>query len=244
MSALGTDAPPAAAAGVPRATTGALPTVGPLYRPGDGTHHGCTASVVHSPRHNVVLTAAHCLRGNAVGYLIAPGYHHGRAPYGRWRVTAAYLDPDWLADRDPRRDFAFLVVAPHATAKHRVNIEDVTGANRLGAAAKRGQLVTVAGYAAGDTDDATLCTIPVYYRGRFPAFDCDPFVGGTSGSPWLSHTILGPTVVGLIGGLHQGGCLSSTSYSPPFGDRVRRLYERASRGGRGDAAPDPGTDGC
>jgi hypothetical protein len=242
--ALSTDAPRATAAGIPTATTGALPTVGPLYRPGGGAKHTCTASVVDSPHHNVVLTAAHCLRGRAAGYEVAPGYEHGRAPFGRWRVTAAYLDRDWLSDRDPRRDFAFLVVAPRSTPHHRTGIEDVTGGNRLGAAAKHGQQVTVAGYAAGDKDDATLCTIPVYFRGQFPAFDCDPFVGGTSGSPWLSRSIRGATVVGLIGGLNQGGCASSTSYSPPFGDRVRRVYERATRGGPGDRAPDPGGDGC
>jgi V8-like Glu-specific endopeptidase len=233
-----------ATAAVPTATTGALATVGPLYRPGDGTQHKCTASVVHSPHHNVLLTAAHCIRGTAAGYVIAPGYHHGTAPYGRWRVTGVYLDRDWVADRDPRRDFAFLIVAARTRAHHRTDIEDVTGANRLGEAARRGQQVTVAGYAAGDTDDATLCTIPVYFRGAFPAFDCDPFVGGTSGSPWLSHSIQGAAVVGLIGGLHQGGCASSTSYSPPFGDRVRRVFVRATREARGDRAPDAGSDGC
>lgn len=244
---MGTDGNTAIAAKVPTATTGEIRTVGPLYRPGAGNKHTCTASVVSSPHHDLLLTAAHCLRGRAAGYVIAPGYHHGRAPYGRWRVTAAYLDPDWLADRDPRRDFAFLKVAPHRSAGHRTDIEDVVGANKLGSKARRGERVTVAGYSAGTDNDSTVCTIRVYLRGEFPAFDCDPFKGGTSGSPWLDYSIRGATVVGLIGGLHQGGCLWATSYSPPFDARVRKAYVRAIRtadNDAGDRAPDPGSDGC
>ncbi len=153
---MGTEGNTAIAAKVPTATTGEIRTVGPLYRPGAGSKHTCTASVVSSPHHNLLLTAAHCLRGRAAGYVIAPGYHHGRAPYGRWRVTAAYLDPDWLADQDPRRDFAFLKVAPHRSAGHRTDIEDVVGANKLGSKARRGERVTVAGYSAGTDNDSTV----------------------------------------------------------------------------------------
>jgi hypothetical protein len=50
--------------------------------------------------------------------------------------------------------------------------------------------------------------------------------------------------VGLIGGLHQGGCFSFTSYSPPFGLAALLTYARASSGAQADTAPVAGSDGC
>ncbi len=58
------------------------------------------------------------------------------------------------------------------------------------------------------------CTAKVYFEGVYPAFNCNPYIGGTSGSPWLAPTPEGVMVVGLIAGLHQGGCYTYTSYSP------------------------------
>jgi hypothetical protein len=50
--------------------------------------------------------------------------------------------------------------------------------------------------------------------------------------------------VGLIGGLHQGGCSPVTSYSSPLGAPARRAYLRAAAGARGDIVPPAGPDGC
>jgi hypothetical protein len=69
-------------------------------------------------------------------------------------------------------------------------------------------------------------------------------VDGTSGSPWLVDTPTQPTIVGLIAGLHQGGCYPWTSYSPPLGARAHAVYERAARGATPDVAPRAGSDGC
>jgi len=228
--------------GTPTATTfTGVPTVGPLFSSATSTHHFCTASVIHSPRGDVLLTAAHCILGTGAGLVFAPGFHRGVSPYGRWTVTAAYLDPAWRSGQDPQRDFAFLLVAPQRIGGHRRQIEQVTGANRLGHAPHAGQRVTVPAYPAGADNDPITCTAPVYFDGVYPAFNCNPYPGGTSGSPWLSH---GRRVVGLIGGLHQGGCFTWTSYSPPFGRAIRRVYERAIRRATPDVAPAAGSDGC
>jgi hypothetical protein len=80
----------------------------------------------------------------------------------------------------------------------------------------------------------------VYYTDGFPSFDCAGFADGVSGGPWLS----GDRVVGAIGGLHQGGCSSSTSFTSAFGDDVAVLLARAEAGGAGDFAPIPRGDGC
>jgi V8-like Glu-specific endopeptidase len=239
----------AAAAAPPPGTATATtfngtPTVGPLFVSAASTHHFCTASVVHSPRGDVLLTAAHCVAGTGVGYTFAPGFHAGVAPYGRWTVTGAYLDPAWLTSQDPRRDFAFLTVAPKLRDGRPTEIERVTGANILGLHTRRGERVTIPAYPGGADNLPVTCEVPLYYEGVYPAFNCDPYVGGTSGSPWLVRSGSGHKVVALIGGLHQGGCFSYTSYSPPFGDPVRRAYLRAVHHDVPDVAPVAGSDGC
>src|SRR5579859_7830432 len=83
-------APPVLAAGRPFAGT---PAVGALFattRGGGLGRHFCTASVVHSPRGDVLITAAHCVppraaRGGQIAFV--PGYSGGRAPYEIWTVV-------------------------------------------------------------------------------------------------------------------------------------------------------------
>lgn len=219
-------------------------TVGPLFASATSRQHFCTASVIHSPRGNVLLTAAHCINGSGAGLSFAPRFHAGAFPYGRWTVAAAYLDPAWLKSQDPRRDFAFLIVKPRRIGGHLRQIEQVTGANTLGLRPHPGQRVTVPAYPAGTDNNPITCTAPVYFDGVYPAFNCNPYPGGTSGSPWLAHTRRGRTVVGLIGGLHQGGCFTWTSYSPPFTAAIHRVYERAVHEAAPDVAPPAGSDGC
>jgi hypothetical protein len=69
---------------------------------------------------------------------------------------------------------------------------------------------------------------------------CTGLVGGTSGAPW----IVGPTVIGLVGGLDGGGCDETVTYSPPFDDGVVELLTRAEAGGPADPAPADYADNC
>jgi hypothetical protein len=237
--------PSAAADAVPAAqTVTSIPTVGPLFFPsvlGLGPAlrfpHYCSASVVHSTGHDLVLTAAHCVYGTGLGIEFAPGYHDGVSPSGVWAVRRAYLNPAWLGGQDPQHDFAVLEVA----RRNGSGVEDVTGpAAELGAAPAGGTSVTVDGYVAGSGGQPITCTAPVYYTSGFPSFDCAGFADGVSGGPWLAAG----QVVGVIGGLHQGGCTPSSSYSSAFGSDVAALLARAENGGPGDLAPIPGGAGC
>ena len=126
------------------------PTVGALFGSATSKKHFCTASVVASPAGDVLLTAAHCITGSAAGFSFAPGFHDGKAPFGRWKVTGAYFDPEWMADQNPTRDFAFLTVAPRPIAGVQTDIQSVTGANVLGAKPSRGETVTVPADPAGE----------------------------------------------------------------------------------------------
>ena len=239
LAALGICSTQGAAAGATaRATTGAsIPTVGALFIPSVlglgprlGLPHYCSASVVHSPGHDLVLTAAHCVYGTGFAIEFAPGFHDGISPYGVWAVRRAYLDPQWLHGQDPHHDFAVLQLG----RKGGLGVEDRTGpAPTLHSAPAAGSTVTVDGYVAGSGGRPISCAARVYYTLGYPAFDCAGFKGGVSGGPWLQ----GGHLVGVIGGLHQGGCTADTSYSAPFGAAVAELLARAERGGPGNAGP-------
>ena len=214
--------------------TASNPTVGALFFPSAGglgpalgLPHTCSASVVHSATHDLVLTAAHCMLTPGSAFQFAPGYARGAMPFGLWTVTKVFVDPAWNATHDEQHDYAFLRIAPRTINGVTHKIEDVTGANVLGTAPQPGTTVTIAGYKLGSNDDQFSCTSTTYMHGAYPAFDCAGFVNGTSGSPWLVGTAGSTMVVGVIGGLEQGGCTSTTSYTSAFGADTLRDFARA-----------------
>jgi hypothetical protein len=241
-AAVPAQADPPAPPGTPTASTFAgTPTVGPLFRDGLANDHECTASVVTSPSRDLILTAAHCVFGTAAGWQFAPGYRLGATPYGVWTVTGAYVDPHWRSDQDPRYDYALLRVAPSGGKR----IQDVTGGKTLATAPAAGTSITDVAYNAGRNDDPIRCSTTAYRTDGYPAFNCHGYVGGSSGSPWLTRFGARTAVVhGVIGGLHQGGCYEYTSYSSPFTWAVYVLLARASAHAAADVAPEPGGDGC
>jgi V8-like Glu-specific endopeptidase len=240
-------ADPPAPPGTPTAATfDGTRTVGPIFRDGLDQDHGCTASVLASPGHDLILTAAHCVYGTAAGWTFAPGYDEGRTPYGVWTVIHAYVDPKWSDGQDPQHDYAILQVADVKRNGRKVGVQDVTGGEVLGQAPSAGTQVTDVAYNAGIDDQPIRCTVPVYYTDGFPGFNCHGYVGGSSGSPWLvtdPHTHL-TYVEGVIAGLHQGGCYEYTSYSPAFRPDVYALLLRATLHLHPDTVPTPGSDGC
>jgi len=246
---------------IPAATTAAsgpiaqpspsVPTVGALFFPSVGglgpalgLPHDCTASVVDSPGHNIVLTAAHCIFDNGFGYQFAPGYINGRMPFGLWTITSVYVNAAWRTRHDPQHDYAFLRIAARVVDGRPVHIQDVTGANVLGTAPPPHTVVTVIGYTAGSNDAPLTCTVATYVHAGYPAFDCDGYADGTSGSPWLVGTPGAARIVGVIGGLHQGGCTAATSYSSAFGSDIAADLQRAISGKNADFVLPAGSDGC
>ncbi|MDA8285183.1 MAG: trypsin-like serine protease [Actinomycetota bacterium] len=219
--------------------------IGGLFASSTDSEHYCTASVVDSPKQNLLLTAAHCVAGRAAALSFIPGYDRGRAPFGRWQVVAAFAAPEWLDGQDPEDDAVFLQVAPRVINGRTVQIQQLTGGYVLGSAPPNGTRVTVVGYASGKNDQPIRCVAPVYHYAGYPAFDCDGFVGGTSGSPWLTvQTGKTDVVHGVIGGLNQGGCSPNTSYSAPFGATIASLYRAAAEGTDPSSLPAPGSAGC
>lgn len=216
---------------------GGVPTVGTLFSVGgDLTAHFCSASVVHSPGRDLILTAAHCEPGTDVSFV--PGYRAGAAhqPYGIWAVAEVFTDPRWTPDDDAASDydFAFARVRP---GPHGRRLEDVTGANRLARTPGYHNRVTVIGYphaVDNPADQAVTCTTTTARLQGLRQLQilCDGFFTGTSGSPWIlnynTRTRSG-TVIGLIGGLDGGGLTDRISYSPFFDEAVMTLYHTAVR---------------
>jgi V8-like Glu-specific endopeptidase len=203
------------------------PAVGALFVVSSGGlgRHFCTASVVHSPHEDLVITAAHCVSSKAPGQIaFVPGYHDGDDPYGVWLVTRVVVDARWRDSRDPNHDVAFLVIQRHGGT---TGVERLTGGERLGTGWPAWSLVHVIGYP-DRAQWAVICTSRTRPFGRHQMrFDCAGYTGGTSGGPFLASSLsatgLG-TVIGVIGGYEQGGDLASVSYSPRFGRAMRDLY--------------------
>jgi len=185
----------------------------------------CTASIVDSPRRNLLVTAAHCVYTSTLGRLdnlvFAPGFRDGRAPYGSWPLTSITVDPRWTESEDPEYDVAFLTV----DAVEGRQIEDVLGGNPLGTDQGFGLPVSVTGYPNESQAPITCTGRTSQFSATQERFDCLGYTNGTSGSPWLTGT---GTVVGVIGGYQQGGDTDRTSYSITFDGRVTELYRKAT----------------
>jgi V8-like Glu-specific endopeptidase len=210
------------------------PAVGALFSESGGTlgSHFCTASVVHSSRGDLLVTAAHCVSGHTGTIAFVPGYANGKSPYGVWYVSRIFVDQAWTSSASIDNDVAFLQVKPNSMG---TEIENVTGAEQLGLNEKAGQLTEVIGYP-DSTDAPVVCanqtksfTVPSTGSKQLE-FDCGNYPDGTSGGPFLvgvNKTTGQGTVTGVIGGYEQGGNYPQVSYSISFGQQVGALYKAA-----------------
>jgi len=221
--------------------------VGALFLSSHGHlgRHFCTASVVHSPAGDLLLTAAHCMSGRklkpAGGVVFAPGYHKGRFPLGLWVVTGEYVTSRWASIHDPNEDFAFLVVSGH-----RSSLERAAGAERLRTGTSLPAPVDVIGY-----PDTTSTPIRCFAKARAfltktlrqLKFVCGGYTDGTSGGPFLfkvSARTGDGSIIGVIGGYQEGGYTPAISYSAVFADSIAALY-RTAIARRAAPAPNPTT---
>lgn len=206
--------------------------VGAIFSQAGSKDHFCTGSVVASPGHSLVLTAAHCVHGGKGGgydsdAVFVPDYRNGNEPQGEWPVRSIVVDQRWIDSSDPDLDVAFLVLG---TVGGR-SIEDVLGANKLGVNLGFGRTVLLTGYPS-DADAPIACLNSTTRQSTYQMrIACQDFPGGTSGSPWITgfdRATRSGTVIGVIGGYQQGGDSPDVSYSPYFDNDVLALYNRAT----------------
>ncbi|MGW5770865.1 trypsin-like serine peptidase [Streptomyces longwoodensis] len=185
--------------------------------------HFCTASVVHSPHHDLVVTAAHCLEGaEGTDLVFVPGYRDGKAPHGVWHVRRQFLPDGWAAGEDEDSDVAFAVLDPRGG----LEVEDVVGGYRFVAGTAVGATaVTLTGYPNAREAPVTCSNRPRVHSATQQRLTCPGFTGGTSGSPWVNGD---GEVVGVLGGHEQGGTTADVSYSVVLGREAAALYREAS----------------
>lgn len=203
------------------------------------TDHSCSAGVISSLTRDLLVTAAHCVRGDGTGIAVVPGYDSGMRPYGTWSVVAVFVDPAWATTQSQDDDFAILRVAPQPIDGRTQQLQDVTGAVPLGTTPAQSAAVTVQGFNNGSDDQSVVCTTALAFNQGDPVFRCDGYANGSSGSPWvLTGADHVARIVGVIGGRNQGGCKEVRSFSPVFGANVLNLLKHAevSTGG-GDTVP-------
>ncbi|MFF4743337.1 trypsin-like serine peptidase [Streptomyces sp. NPDC001268] len=234
-----TPAEPRPRAAGPSPQTSAVPSAG-LSWVGvllDDEDHWCTASVVDSPRGNVVATAAHCVfeYGTYAGdFSFAPGFRgggRGTSPQGTWKVAAIQVDDRWRKDGDEAYDYAFLTLEPDARGRQ---VQDVVGAARPEWASGPERRVTVVGYPNADHNPAgrpIACTTDARHDADQPPemlrIECAGFWDGTSGSPWLADYV-GPSRPGRVIGVLSGGDTDTESTAVLFGARARALFAKAA----------------
>ncbi|MQS12109.1 trypsin-like serine protease [Streptomyces kaniharaensis] len=185
----------------------------------------CTASVVQSPKRNLLVTAAHCVQNHRIGLLdglvFTPGYRNGYSPYGSWPVQSITVDPHWAEADDPEYDVAFITVRPVAGKQ----VEEAVGGNQIATGQGIGLAVSVTGYP-NERDEPITCSVKTRSQSATQErFDCGGYTDGTSGSPWVTTS---GKVVGVIGGYQEGGDTPDTSYSITFDGRVADLYRQAT----------------
>ncbi|MFF8994173.1 trypsin-like serine peptidase [Streptomyces sp. NPDC014983] len=183
--------------------------------------HFCTASVVHSPRGDLIATAAHCMNG-ADDLVFVPGYRDGRAPYGVWKVTRRFLPADWARDQDEDSDVALATVADLDGR----SVERVVGGNPFVTGATTGATaVTLTGYPDSRELPIRCTNKPRGQSSTQQRIYCPSFTSGTSGSPWINGD---HQVVGVLGGHEEGGATDDVSYSVVLGAQAAELYRDAT----------------
>ncbi|MFB7254939.1 trypsin-like serine peptidase [Streptomyces nojiriensis] len=227
MAALiGVDLPDAAAGPPLGVTAWALPgatadRVGALFGGGQDRGHHCTAAVVHSEEGDVIATAAHCLETPSTT-VFAPGYRDGKAPYGFWKITAAYIAPGWTDGQDPDDDVAFATVAPVDGGRTGA-VEDLVGGFPVAAEQPDDARVTIIGYPRTLEAPVRCANTTDLLSATQRRIGCPDLTGGTSGSPWLVKGAL----AGVLGGYEGGGSVPEISYSAVLGDHALALYREA-----------------
>lgn len=234
--------------------------VGTFYYADRTDYRFCAGTVVPSPGKNMIVTAAHCFDHNdrISNLVFVPKQNVTQPrPYGMFpiQVGQIYMDTAYTPDNEKSEtalDFAFVKAEPRSDGKL---LEDVVGAIPL--ALNEGfdhPDTQVIGYPYLYRDkkykaiqNPLTCTTPTkkfttassggWRGGTFLQVDCQGYVSGTSGGPFLIKMGAGRGVAGVTGGWHTGGHTPDTSYSSYFGDDVKRVFDAAVAGKQPDPRP-------
>lgn len=200
--------------------------------------HKCSASVVESPAHNLILTAGHCAGGMAVFVpMYAAEYTLDKQPFGFYRISSWFTDNRYVHNtKKPISDLDFAFGRLEASGGGK-QAQDVVGANKLVRTPSYLNKVTMVGYPSSHNpeDHGVRCptqteALPGFYQIQAK---CRGMWGGVSGGPWFSQVDWAKgtgEIIGNVGGYNGGGNDENVdwlTYSPMHGDWFFRLYDEA-----------------
>ncbi len=222
-----------------------LPQVGTFFwTDGKNTGRFCGGTVVRSPGHDLVISAAHCLRSpDPKRHLsFVPQYHDGLKPHGVFPVESIYIDQryyDLGTDGGARWDYTVVRLGPREDG---TEVQSAVGgfdfAIRSGYTHGDVRLIGYPGSSDAKYPKPLDCSSSTHRYtstdpkapGDFLEIACAGYVGGTSGGPFLVPDLTGYLLIGVIGGYHTGGDTPDISYSSYFTDDLLDLYLQAAEG--------------
>ncbi len=87
---------------------------GKLYIKFGQSLYSCSATVIPSRTHTVILTAGHCIFDRRHGFadqlLFVPAYYRGKAPYGVWAGQKIVTNRQWVRHANQKYDYAAVKV--------------------------------------------------------------------------------------------------------------------------------------
>ncbi|MGI5405090.1 trypsin-like serine peptidase [Streptomyces sp. CA-135486] len=208
----------------------------------------CGGTVITSPGKNLVATAAHCFDDSDQRHALVFVPKHSKTnpkPYGVFPIQKGeiYADPRYMKKGGFKAhtdlDFAILKTGARSDGKL---VQDVVGSIPLGINLGFDHPKTrVIGYPGFESKQNPLdCVTPMkkfstgnegdWKGGTFTEINCDGYIGGTSGGPFITAGSEAPRLVGVTGGWKTGGSSPDTSYSSYFGDEVKRIFDAAVAG--------------
>jgi V8-like Glu-specific endopeptidase len=208
-------------------------TVGRVFFIYQGSAASCSGDAVTSANKSTVITAGHCVKLDGKwhkNWVFVPGYHNGKAPYGKWTAMRTLTTPQWKAREDLNYDVGAAVVNRLGGRK----LTDVVGGQGIAFNQKRGQQMYDFGYPAATPYDGTkliYCsgtTIDDPLTSNDQGLLCD-MTGGSSGGPWFLkfNETTGTGIQNSVNSFKYN-FLPTHMFGPYFGDDAKNLYNRAS----------------
>jgi V8-like Glu-specific endopeptidase len=205
---------------------------------GRGLSEYCSGTVVASNNKSLVLTAGHCVYSEPGEgrrhwlkrkWVFVPGYHNGKAPYGRWVATRLFTTNQWKRSGDFAYDLGAAIVRP---IRGRY-LDDVVGSQGIWFNLSRNEGYLSGGYPAGRPFSGRrlwVCRAPYggIDRSVAPAatgIGCD-MTGGSSGGGWLIGVNRSSPGIGWIFGLNSYSLegIDDVMFSPYFGDVAQQFW--------------------
>ncbi|MDQ1645193.1 MAG: hypothetical protein QOJ50_1377 [Cryptosporangiaceae bacterium] len=101
-------------------------TMGKVFYVSNGADYACSGTVVNTPGHDSVWTAAHCLHtgkggGPVSNWAFAPAYDSDLAdpePYGLWTAATLFPANGWVFNSDMAEDMGVAIMRTNASGTH------------------------------------------------------------------------------------------------------------------------------